>query len=156
MEKNSRIVPMYVYDDLGGDDSLAKVFGISGFPTGLVDFRGLFSNGNQSATVACIEGLVQESSESYPSATSFEAGVKVDGSTLTVDVSVLSVVSEPAMKLAVVLVENGIVKDQKFNGNASDYPEIDFNNYVHDHVVRECPTSYTGESLPVEAGKVSS
>ena len=102
------------------------------------------------------EGLVEESAESYPSVTSFEAGVKVDGSTLTVDVSVLSVVSEPAMKLAVVLVENGIVKAQKFNGNASDYPEIDFNNYVHDHVVRECPTSYTGESLPVEAGKVSS
>ena len=103
-----------------------------------------------------VETLVQESSESYPSVTSFEAGVKVDGSTLTVDVSVLSVASEPAMKLAVVLVENGIVKAQKFNGNASDYPEIDFNNYVHDHVVRECPTSYTGESLPVEAGKVSS
>ena len=156
MEKNSLIVPMYVYNDLGGDDSLAKVFGISGFPTGLVDFRGLFSNGNQSATVACIEGLVQESSESYPSATSFEAGVKVDGSILTVDVSVLSVVSEPAMKLAVVLVENGIVKDQKFNGNASDYPEIDFNNYVHDHVVRVSPTGCTGESFPVEAGKISS
>ena len=70
--------------------------------------------------------------------------------------SVLSVVSEPAMKLAVVLVENGIVKDQKFNGNASDYPEIDFNNYVHDHVVRVSPTGCTGESFPVEAGKISS
>ena len=102
------------------------------------------------------EGLVEESAESYASVTGFEASVKVEGGSLKVDVSVLPIVTEPDMKLAVVLVENGIVKAQKFNGNASDYPEIDFNNYVHDHVVRECPTSYTGESLPVEAGKVSS
>lgn len=157
MEKNSQIVPMYVYNDLGGDDSLFKVFGISGFPTGLVDFRGLFSNETQtSSMVACIEGLVQESSESYASVTGFEASVKVDGGSLKVDVSVLPIVSEPAMKLAVVVVENGIVKAQEFYGNASDYPEIDFNNYVHDHVVRVSPTGCTGESFPVEAGKVSS
>lgn len=157
MEKNSHIVPMYVYDDLGGDDSLFNFFGISGYPTGLVDFRGLFSNESQtSSMVACIEGLVQESSESYPSVTGFEASVKVNGGSLKVDVSVLPVVSEPAMKLAVVLVENGIVKAQKFYGNASDYPEIDFNNYVHDHVVRVSPTGCTGESFPVEAGKISS
>ena len=70
--------------------------------------------------------------------------------------SVLPIVTEPDMKLAVVVVENGIVKSQAFYGNASDYPEIDFNNYVHDHVVRVSPTGCTGESFPVEAGKISS
>ena len=157
MEKNSHIVPMYVYDDLGGDDSLKSFFKVSGLPTGLVDFRGFFSNYSQTSyTVACLEGLVEESAESYASVTGFEASVKVEGGSLKVDVSVLPIVTEPDMKLAVVVVENGIVKSHAFYGNASDYPEIDFNNYVHDHVVRECPTTYTGESLPMEAGKVSS
>ncbi|MGM9792533.1 MAG: Omp28-related outer membrane protein [Candidatus Cryptobacteroides sp.] len=157
MEKNDKIVPLYVYDDLDGDSSLMSLFKVSGLPSGLVDFRAFFSNMTVvSETQADLEALVAESASNYPSVTGFEVGVQASSGKLTIDVSVLPIATEPDMKLAVVVVENGIIAKQEFYGNAADYPEIDFKNYVHDHVVRTSPTGCAGESFPVDAGKVSS
>ena len=161
MENNKQIVPLYVYDtssgSLSSDNGLLNTFKVSGLPTGLVDYRALFINESvESRTQALIESIVAESAAHYASATGFEASVKASSGKLTIDVSVLSLINEPEMRLAVVVMENGIVANQVYYGNAADHPEIDFSKYVHDHVARVWPTSYLGESFPVEAGKVAS
>ena len=161
LENNKQIVPLYVYDtssgSLSSDDGLLRTFKVNGLPTGLVDYRALFINESvESRTQALIESIVAESAAHYASATGFEASVKASSGKLTIDVSVLSLINEPDMRLAVVVMENGIVASQVYYGNAADHPEIDFSKYVHDHVARVWPTSYLGESFPVEAGKVAS
>ena len=161
LENNKQIVPLYVYDtssgSLSSDDGLLRTFKVNGLPTGLVDYRALFINESvESRTQALIESIVAESAAHYASVTGFEASVKASSGKLTIDVSVLSLINEPDMRLAVVVMENGIVASQVYYGNAADHPEIDFSKYVHDHVARVWPTSYLGESFPVEAGKVAS
>ena len=151
------IVPLYIYsgsDSLDSDGTLATTLKVTGLPSGIVDYRAFFSNYNEvSDTQAQLEALVQETLDSYPSASGFKGKTSISGGKLNIEVSVLSTVTEPDMKLAVVVMENGLVAKQEFYGTASDYPEIDFKNYVHDHVARVWPSGSLGESLPVEAGK---
>ena len=155
-----RIVPMFVYNNSGNlttdaESQFTKTFFEvnDGYPTGYVDYRGKVTNSTPAATQSVIEQLVDESDASYPSATGFDASCSVSGSKLNVEVTVYSTITEPDMKLAVAVMEDGLISNQSFYGNASDYPDVSFANYVNDNVVRTWPTTFLGESVPVEAGK---
>lgn len=154
-----RMVPMYIYNNSGdlttdAETQFSKTMPVGGYPTGFVDYRGVVSNATTtSATQSVIEQLVAESDASYPSATGFDASCSVSGGKLNVEVTVYSTITEPDMKLAVAVMEDGLISNQSFYGNASDYPGVSFANYVNDNVVRTWPTTFLGESVPVEAGK---
>lgn len=122
-----------------GTDDLANRFRVTGFPTGVIDSRASIPNFTSSSTTASVAmEVAQETQNAYPSKTGIALNSSLDGTSLTVDLS-LYVKEADSYHVTVLLLEDGIVGYQNGGGNS----------YVHNDVARLALTSMSGESVRI-------
>lgn len=122
-----------------GTDDLANRFRVAGFPTGVIDSRASITNFPSSSTTASVAmEVAQETQNAYPSKTGIALNSSLDGTSLTVDLS-LYVKEADSYHVTVLLLEDGIVGYQNGGGNS----------YVHNDVARLALTSMSGESVRI-------
>lgn len=122
-----------------GTDDLVNRFRVQGFPTGVVDSRASIPNYNSTATTATVAvEVAKETQEAYPAKTGIALSSTLEGTDLTVDLS-LYVKEADSYRVTVLLLEDGIVGNQ--NGGGS--------NYVHNDVARLALTSMSGETVRI-------
>lgn len=125
--------------EFSGTTTLAKRFGINNLPTGVVDARASVPNYNStSTTAAVVMDLANETQEVYPAKTGIACKSVLDGTSLTVDLSVYFKEADD-YKVTVLLLEDAIVGYQNGGGNS----------YKHDDVARLAVTSVSGDAVSV-------
>ena len=125
--------------EFSGTSTLANRFRISGFPSGIVDSRASIPNySSTSVTASAVVAVAQETQQAYPAKTGIALGSTLDGSTLTVDLS-LYVREADSYKVTVLLLEDGIVGYQSGGSN----------NYQHNDVARLALTSISGDTVRI-------
>ena len=125
--------------EFSGTNTLANRFRVTGFPTGVVDARASIPNYNStSATTTATVDVAKETQEAYPAKTGIAINSSLDGTDLTVDLS-LYVKEADSYRVTVLLLEDGIVGYQ--NGGS--------NNYEHNDVARLALTSMDGETVRI-------
>ena len=129
---------LYGFSGIG---TLSSQYGITGFPTGIVDGRRLIQNYTSAAYGSqVIATAVQETEANYPTATAIGLKSSLSGQTVNVDVDVYSHIAD-SYKLTVLLLENNIVGYQR------DFYVGDHDDFVHEHVVRKALTSVSGDAF---------
>lgn len=123
-------------------EPLMSQYGISGFPTGVVDGRIQVQNEEIETTARNIVNAVKETEERYGTVTGFEINTSVSGRSAQADVAV-HVKKAGNYKITVLLLEDGIVNAQ------TNYEEGDNPRYVHDNVARVAMTDVLGEAFTV-------
>ena len=128
-----------------GVDLMIRRFGINAFPTGVVDCRREVENVEITTTASNLFKAVLETESNYKPVTGISFNSVVNGNAIDVDVSVYAKAAE-TFRIAVVLLEDGIVADQ-----AGADP-----GYIHYDVPRlNLSKSMEGDSFTVsQAGTV--
>ena len=130
-------------------ETLSDLYKVGGFPTGIVDGRVDIPNYTDPANTAdAIVAAIRETEANYPVVTAMEMESSLDGNKVSVNVDVY-VKANDSYKLTVLLLENGIVGDQK-DGSATVH------DFVHNKVARIALTPVTGESFQGREGEVNS
>ena len=125
--------------EFSGTSNLARKFSISDLPTGVVDARAAVPNYTVTSTTASVViEVAKETQEAYPAKTGIACKSVLDGTSLTVDLSVYFKEADD-YKVTVLLLEDGIVGYQ--NGEGS--------SYRHDDVARLAMTSISGDAVKV-------
>jgi hypothetical protein len=123
-----------------GTETLLRRFKVSGFPSGIVDARALIQNYSSTATTAAVAmDVAEETGANYPAKSGIACKSTLDGTSLTVDLSLYFKEADDYM-VTVLLLEDDIVGYQ--NGGDS--------NYRHDDVARLAVTSISGDAVKVE------
>lgn len=118
-------------------------FNVDGFPTGIVDARANIPNYNNTSTTASVAmAVAEETHENYPSQTGIAVNSTLDGTSLTVDLS-LYVKEADTYRVTVLLLEDKIIGYQ--NGVAMS------SRYEHNDIARQAVTSASGEAVKIEA-----
>ena len=138
----------YGFSDM---NTLANQYGVTGFPTGIVDGRFEVENYSSEYAAGLIASAVEETETNYPAATAIGLESSLSGQNLTVKAEVFANCAE-TYKLTVILMENGII------GYQADYTDGDQQNFQHDRVARKTLTSsISGDSFSIsEAGETKS
>ena len=98
--------------EFGPTNTLANLYKVSGYPTGIIDGRRLIQNYASSYAASLIVDAVNETELYYPTMSSTGISSSLDGSALSVDLDVF--IQQPGKyKLTVLLLENGIVNPQE-------------------------------------------
>jgi hypothetical protein len=127
--------------EFSGTSQLSRRFGVSGYPTGVVDARASIPNYEATSTTASVvEDVVQETRTSYPAVSGIVVDSYLSGTELTVFVPIYFHKSG-SYRVSVLLLEDGIVGYQ--NGGGS--------SYTHNDVARYALTSMSGESVRIES-----
>ena len=131
-----------------GSETLEDLYKVTGFPTGIVDGRMKIPNYTDPAmTAEVIADAIHETEANYPAVTAMEMESSLDGNKVSVNVDVY-VKEDDSYKLTVLLLENGIVGDQR-DGNDTVH------DFVHDKVTRMALTPVTGEAFQGKEGEVN-
>ena len=138
----------YGFSDM---NTLANQYGVTGFPTGIVDGRFEVENYSSEYAAGLIASAVEETETNYPAATAIGLETSLSGQNLTVKAEVFANCAE-TYKLTVILMENGII------GYQADYTEGNHQDFQHDRVARKTLTSsISGDSFSIsEAGETKS
>ena len=131
----------YGFSDM---NTLANQYGVTGFPTGIVDGRFEVENYSSEYAAGLIASAVEETETNYPAATAIGLESSLSGQNLTVKAEVFANCAE-TYKLTVILMENGII------GYQADYTDGDQQNFQHDRVARKTLTSsISGDSFSID------
>ena len=132
-----------------GTESLMDLYHAGGYPTGIVDGRVDIPNyTDPTYTAQAIVAAINETEATYPVVTALEMGSSLDGDKVSVDVDVY-VKADDSYKITVLLLENGIVGDQKDGSNW-------ISDFVHNKVTRVAFTSVFGDTFQAQEGDVKS
>lgn len=119
--------------------TLVNKYKVEGYPTGIVDGRASIPNYNSTITTASTAvDVAKETKETYPVTSGIAISSSLDGTDLTVDISVYFKEAD-SYRVVALLLEDGIVGYQ--NGVGS--------NYTHNDVARLVFTTITGEAVDV-------
>ena len=129
------------FDSVG---ALMDLYGISGFPTGVVDGRKQVQNGEIESTAQSIVQIVKETETTYGTASGVDINSSVSGRKAFVSVGVY-LKKAGNYKITVLLVEDGIVNPQ------TDYEEGDHPKYIHDCVARIAMSNVLGDAFNAAA-----
>ena len=121
-----------------GIGTLTNQYGVTGFPTGIIDGRTLIQNYASETASRMIVQAVDETEATYPTATGIGVSSFLNGTTVSVDVDVYTHLAD-SYKLTVLLLENNIIGYQNGYGNG----------FVHNKVVRKAFTSVSGDAFTV-------
>lgn len=125
--------------EFSGTNTLVRRFGVSGFPTGVVDARASIPNYQSTATTASTAMQVAKETQAYyPTTTSIACSSYLSGTDLTVFLP-LFFKDADSYHVTVLLLEDGIVGYQ--NGGGS--------HYDHKDVARLAVTSISGNSIRI-------
>ena len=121
--------------------ALESQYGISGYPSGIVDGRTDIPNfTEQSAIVSLVTSTISETESTYPTVSGISLNSSISGQTLTADVT-LYLKKADNYKVTVVVLEDGIV------GYQANYYGDTYYDYVHDGVARIAMSDITGDSF---------
>ena len=123
---------------------LEGLYGVNGYPTGVVDGRVLIDNAVVSVASARIVNAAKETESLYGTNTGIAIQTTLSGRTATVDVDVYAR-KAGSYKLTVLLVEDGILHSQE------DYEAGAHDKYIHNDVARMALTDVLGDSFTVAA-----
>lgn len=131
----------YGFSDI---NTLTSQYGVTGFPTGIVDGRSRIGNYSSDYASDLIVQAVNETESNYPTATAIGLKSALNGKTVTVDVDVYSHIADN-YKVTVLLLENDIIGYQR------DFYDGDHSDFEHDKVVRKAFTPISGEAFTTGA-----
>lgn len=123
-----------------GISPIISHFKVSGYPTGIIDYRKEISNTSSEDGCADVVSFVKETERNYPTTTGISFNSTVSGDVLNLDIK-LYIKEKGEYKLTAVLLENNVIGYQASGGS----------NYVHDHITRLAISSITGDSFSTSA-----
>ncbi len=123
-----------------GTAALENVFNITGYPTGIVDYRKEIDNYNSDYASTLIVNAAKETEANYPTLSGISFTSSVSDNTISVNVK-LYIKEKGDYKLAVVLLEDGIVGYQNGGGDS----------YHHDAIARLAISDIKGDAFSTSA-----
>jgi thiol-disulfide isomerase/thioredoxin len=124
--------------DFPSADTYIKRFAVRGFPTGVIDTRAVVQNDEPSVVSSIVVDLIEESQNAYPSKSGIALNSSLDGSSLTVDLTLFFKEAD-AYRVVVLLLEDGI-KGRQAGVSGT---------YTHNDVARVALTSVDGEAVDI-------
>lgn len=128
--------------------ALESQYGISGYPSGIVDGRTEVANYDQSVIVSMVKSTVSETESTYPTVSGISFNSSISGQTLTADVT-LYLKKADNYKVTVVVLEDGIV------GYQANYYGDTYYDYVHDGVARIAMSNISGDAFTTTEDNVT-
>lgn len=123
-----------------GTSALANIFKVTGYPTGIIDYRKQIDNYSSDYAATLVVNAVKETESNYPVKTGISFSSSVSGNTLTLDIK-LYIKEKGDYKVTAILLEDGIVGFQNGAGN----------DYVHNRIARLAITEITGNEFSTSA-----
>lgn len=123
-----------------GTSALANIFKVTGYPTGMIDYRKQIDNYSSDYAATLVVNAVKETESNYPVKTGISFSSSVSGNTLTLDIK-LYIKEKGDYKVTAILLEDGIVGFQNGAGN----------DYVHNRIARLAITEITGNEFSTSA-----
>ncbi len=125
----------------GESSVLANQYGITGFPTGIIDGRKiLYNDDSQEYMAQLVEQFSQETENTYSTASGIGISSSAEGRKLTAKV-IAKFNYADSYKLTALLVEDNVV------GYQADYASGSSYTYVHNSIVRMSLSKIRGESI---------
>lgn len=124
--------------DLGfsGTSALASIFKITGYPTGMIDYRKQIEKYASDYAATLVVNAVKETESNYSVKTGISFSSSVSGNTLNLNLK-LYIKEKGDYKVTAVLLEDDIISYQNGGGN----------NYNHSSIARMAFTDITGDAF---------
>lgn len=119
-----------------GTSALSNIFNVTGYPTGMIDYRSRIGNYASDYAATTVVDAVKETEKNYPVKTGISFSSSVSGSTLNLNVK-LYIKEKGDYKVTAVLLEDNIIGYQ--NGGGS--------SYNHSSIARVAITDITGDAV---------
>ena len=119
-----------------GTSALANVFKVTGYPTGMIDYRTLIENYSSDYAATLVVGAVKETEKNYPVKTGISFSSSVSGSTVNLNVK-LYIKEKGDYKVTAVLLEDNIIGYQNGGGDS----------YNHSNIARVAFSDITGDAV---------
>lgn len=119
-----------------GTSALANIFKVTGYPTGMIDYRKQIDNHSSDYAATLVVNAVKETESNYPVKTGISFSSSVSGNTLTLDIK-LYIKEKGDYKVTAVLLEDNIIGYQ--NGGVA--------GYNHSSIARVAFTDISGDAF---------
>ena len=119
-----------------GTSALSNIFNVTGYPTGMIDYRSRIGNYASDDAATLVVDAVKETEKNYPVKTGISFSSSVSGSTLNLNVK-LYIKEKGDYKVTAVLLEDNIIGYQNGGGD----------NYNHSSIARVAITDITGDAV---------
>lgn len=119
-----------------GTSALSNIFNVTGYPTGMIDYRSRIGNYASDDAATLVVDAVKETEKNYPVKTGISFSSSVSGSTLNLNVK-LYIKEKGDYKVTAVLLEDNIIGYQNGGGD----------NYNHSSIARIAITDITGDAV---------
>ena len=126
--------------EFAGTNDLIDLYGIEGFPTGVMDGRQRVDNTSVDSEVSEIVKAFNKRESAYPVVSTVGFSSTLEGRKLTMDLNVY-IKEAGSYKVTAVVVEDGIVDYQE------DYVDGNHYDYHHDAIARVAVTDVKGEAF---------
>lgn len=119
-----------------GTSALSNIFNVTGYPTGMIDYRSRIGNYASDYAATTVVDAVKETEKNYPVKTGISFSSSVSGNTLNLNVK-LYIKEKGDYKVTAVLLEDNIIGYQNGGGNS----------YNHSGIARVAFTDITGDEV---------
>lgn len=119
-----------------GTSSLDNIFNVTGYPTGMIDYRRKIGNRVYNDAAILVVSTVKETEKYYPVKTGTSFSSSVSGNTLNLNIK-LYIKEKGDYKVTAVLLEDNIIGYQNGGGD----------NYNHSSIARVAITDITGDTV---------
>ena len=119
-----------------GTSALSNIFNVTGYPTGMIDYRSRIGNYASDYAATTVVDAVKETEKNYPVKTGISFSSSVSGSKLNLNVK-LYIKEKGDYKVTAVLVEDNIIGYQNGGGDS----------YNHSSIARVAITDITGDAV---------
>lgn len=119
-----------------GTSALSNIFNVTGYPTGMIDYRSRIGNYASDDAATLVVDAVKETEKYYPVKTGTSFSSSVSGNTLNLNIK-LYIKEKGDYKVTAVLLEDNIIGYQ--NGGGS--------SYNHSSIARVAITDITGDAV---------
>lgn len=119
-----------------GTSALSNIFNVTGYPTGMIDYRSRIGNYASDYAATLVVGAVKETEKNYPVKTGISFSSSVSGSTVNLNVK-LYIKEKGDYKVTAVLLEDNIIGYQNGGGDS----------YNHSNIARVAFSDITGDAV---------
>lgn len=123
-----------------GTSALSNIFNVTGYPTGMIDYRSRIGNSASDYAATTVVDAVKETEKNYPVKTGISFSSSVSGSKLNLNVK-LYIKEKGDYKVTAVLVEDNIIGYQNGGGDS----------YNHSSIARVALSDITGDTFSTTA-----
>ena len=119
-----------------GTSALSNIFNVTGYPTGMIDYRSRIGNYASDDAATLVVDAVKETEKNYPVKTGISFSSSVSGSTVNLNVK-LYIKEKGDYKVTAVLLEDNIIGYQNGGGDS----------YNHSNIARVAFSDITGDAV---------